>query len=155
MTSENYWTIDISYPRKPAAFSDSSRALCRCSLPFFSLFHSPWGAKLPVCVWWDCHLHPEPPGSDKVHHLSWMMMVKIKDFIFAITALIQPDVMNRFCSCLFVRHFNLCSFTVCAYVTSKGLKWIRLKMMKFTVRECLRNVGMKIRTIWGLASSTD
>ena len=31
----------ISYPRKSAVFADSSRALCRCTLLFCSLFNSP------------------------------------------------------------------------------------------------------------------
>ena len=33
------------YPRISAIFADGSRALCRCTLLFCSLFNSPWGSK--------------------------------------------------------------------------------------------------------------
>ena len=43
--------------------------------------------------------------------------------------------------------FNLRSFTVSAYVTSKRLEWIRdLDVRSFTAREFLRTAGMKLET---------
>ena len=51
--------IHTSYPRISAIFADGSRALCRGTLLFLTLSIPPGEAKLPVCVWWDAHLHPE------------------------------------------------------------------------------------------------
>ena len=60
----------ISYPRKSAVFADSSKALCRCTLLFCSLFNFPWQSKASSICLVSC-------GRICGKHLNAVLMFKL------------------------------------------------------------------------------